>query len=533
MSYQPTYVKNGIYKLQEGSPAKNLILIHGLNGDSSFNESDDHMAAFYETLENEGSISDYTVWTLTYDTFLRPFDLSGRWLAEDLNTLTDYDFSNSIIVGFSMGGLIARTMLCNHFNFKYLITIDTPHHGPTPQLNLLGIPLYQGIFNSSILGTLLVQGIPSLSSGSCSQLAILSNELDIAKRKTSYAFYGIDYRNDAQSAFDGGDWVVSNHSQMGLGLGDVRWRYTWKKTYGEPGENPDYKGIGKPHSVASKPELCREAINLLTLLLEGKEMPARQLEGPEPKEHHETFSASTEKSPIDVRDLSAWYCLTKQGNIQLYLQATCENQSTKPLQIDLNHLIQTRHGDMQFNDGSTTLMLPPKKSVSKLIQKEIEHSELLPEILEIFSIGELKKIPLYFVPITIDEKIAVPNESIWSLDGTNMKATYSYDAENDKTYYRLEGTWSNNTSLVYSLNNSFLNVIIDDNEEPIEPDTDSDIYSWLGGSKVLAIKPNSTTAFCLHFTTYGKNAPHSMSIRIGSSLMPAFEEKILFEEASQ
>jgi pimeloyl-ACP methyl ester carboxylesterase len=529
MSYQPRQIRNGIYKLQEGLSTKNLILIHGLMGDHSFGKGDDHMAALYEYLEADGAISDYTVWTLKYDTIFCPFDLSGRWLAEDLNTLTDYDFSNSIIVGFSMGGLIARTMLCNNFNFKYLITIDTPHHGPTPQLNWLGIPLLQTIIGArlGIWGTFLIQGIPSLAMGSCSQLAILSNELDIAKRKTSYACYGIDYRNDAQSNFDGGDWVVSNHSQMGLLLGDVRWRYTWKKTYCEPGEVPDYKGIGKPHSVASKPELCQEAIKLLTLLLEGNEMPERQLDGPEPKEHHETFSASTEKSPIDIRDLSAWYCLTYKGNIQLYLQATFENQSTKPLQIDINHVLQTRFGDLQFNDGSTNLMLPPKKSISKNIKKEIEYSELLPETLEIFANGELKKIPLYFVPIPIDEKLSVPSESIWSLEGTNMKATYSYDEE--KTYYRLDGSWANNSSLVYSLSNSFITIIIDDNEEPIDPDSDSDIYSWLGGSKALTIKPNSTTAFSLHFTTYGKNIPHSMSIRVGSSLMPTFEEKIIFE----
>jgi pimeloyl-ACP methyl ester carboxylesterase len=138
MANEATKVRNGVYKLKSSSfKDKNLILIHGLNGDGAFNTDADQFKPFYDHIKEFNELDNYNVWTLVYDTWWTPFLYSGSWLYEELIRITDHKFSDAIVVGYSMGGLIARTLTSLGFNYKYLITIDTPHLGPTTGLNLL------------------------------------------------------------------------------------------------------------------------------------------------------------------------------------------------------------------------------------------------------------------------------------------------------------------------------------------------------------------------------------------------------------
>ncbi|MET0403697.1 MAG: hypothetical protein ABW123_14895, partial [Cystobacter sp.] len=207
MAYAPVQVRSGVYQLKEGNKTRNLFLIHGLWGDGAFNADGDQMRAFYEQLESEDAFGDHTVWALSYNTVFMPFDISGAWLAKELKQLEGYDFSNALVVGYSMGGLIARSLISNGFDFKYLVTIDTPHHGPVQKWNTImwGTFLLNPL--TSIVN-MVVHGIDSLIWGSGSHNFIHSSALDKAKRKTSYAFYGIDHQRSAETPFAGDDGVV-------------------------------------------------------------------------------------------------------------------------------------------------------------------------------------------------------------------------------------------------------------------------------------------------------------------------------------
>jgi pimeloyl-ACP methyl ester carboxylesterase len=525
------HVRNGIYQLNNSSTTKHLILIHGLVGDYSFGKDEDHMEAFYDKLDAAGVLEGYSVWSLTYNTVFMPFDVSGKWLAEDMLRLNEYDFTQAIVVGFSMGGLIARTMLCNNFDFKYLVTIDTPHHGPVPGLSFAAIPTLHGIITSlqPFLG-LALQGIPSMVFSSKSQLDIFNHPKDIAKRKGNYAFYAIDYRDNDIDPYHGSDYVVSNHSQLGIDLGDVRWRYIWKKNYTA---NDPEKGIGKPHAVASKPEYCEKVIELLHSLLNGEDMPALALAEPTPTPNGETNTGKQTPPAFEITNVNVWYYMDSEEGTYVYANVEIENRTAKPIELLTNKILLSRIGFFEPKDDAITkIMLPPKQKKTVLLMRYLEYTELLPETIDLFLQGSMVSHPVWFIPMPVNEGVALPTESIWSIESDGLQATKYYNPEEDKTFYKITGTFINNSPLMFFLKEYVLSITPDGASSPVSFDTDSDVYSGIVEGKYLTIAPNTKTAFTLSFYEYYNSNAQTVNMRIGSKALSVFDKTLTLVAAS-
>jgi pimeloyl-ACP methyl ester carboxylesterase len=70
-------------------------------------------------------------WSVNYKTHWRSFADSARDIGAAMHD-EPYDFSHTVFVGFSMGGLVARQMVADGFPCQVLISIATPHQGTAP-----------------------------------------------------------------------------------------------------------------------------------------------------------------------------------------------------------------------------------------------------------------------------------------------------------------------------------------------------------------------------------------------------------------
>ncbi|MEM6478874.1 MAG: alpha/beta hydrolase [Pseudomonadota bacterium] len=115
-------------------------------------------APFTQEQANRGDYADYTrffnalkrrlpgyaCFITAYDTH-QSFHISGVNIANFFKTLGDrYDLTKTIIVGYSMGGLVGRTICMHGLPFAKLYTTCTPHKGVLPYL--LGNIAGQGFF---------------------------------------------------------------------------------------------------------------------------------------------------------------------------------------------------------------------------------------------------------------------------------------------------------------------------------------------------------------------------------------------------
>lgn len=513
--YSPEKVRNGIYSLKTGaSKDKNLILIHGLSGDGSFNKPDNQMKRLYERLEDDGDLTDYNVWALTYNSWWVPFMNSGQWLTEEIKKIEGYNFSQAIVVGYSMGGLIARTMITFGFDFKYLVTIDTPHHGPVTALNwsLWGITLSEFLF-----------GIKSLAWGSPSQQLIDLSPLDKAKRANNYAFYAVDFRNNSKDKYHGNDWVVSTHSQLAMDLGeDICWRMIWNKDYED---NNDVTNIGQPHTSASYPENCEDAIQLIKKLLKGEPMPKRKLNDKTDSSNIQHYEDTIPTLPFIISEPHIWYYYANDGLPYVKFKGKIENTGTKPIKIPLNEIVRSNLGRFYSRDeNSTEIGLTPKSKRDLLLKRNQTNKDLQQEEAEVFLNGKIEKIPVHYLPLPISETSVLPTESIWTLEITNLKATATVDEGG--TDVLLEGVIKNPTPVTFELHNWSINSYINTDTENGNLGVNGDVFSWIAEHRFLTIMPNAETPFKLDCDFSTQQKPSTIRLIIGSKEMPAFDEVI-------
>ncbi|TXH75142.1 MAG: hypothetical protein E6Q88_03650 [Lysobacteraceae bacterium] len=524
--YNPTLVRTGVYKLKEGARDKNLILIHGLHGDGAFNREEDQMRDFYLALlhsDANGSdgadgaspaLADYTVWTLTYNTVLMPFDISGSWLADELKKITDYDFTGAIVVGYSMGGLIGRVLVTKGFNFKYLITIDTPHEGPLEILNAASWFL----FFCPMFATYLVHGIDSLMWGSGSQRLIHDNELDKAKRKTSYAFYATDIRKNKDAKLEGGDDVVPVHSQLSVADGDVRWRAVWEKVY----EDGAWQ-YSEAHSKASRPHNCKDVLDLVRLLLKGEPMPERKIDGTPASAKAQTASVGAGKPPLSVEGWNAWYRLDKHDNAHMRIALQVQNQDAKPFKLPLTQVMHVQGGDVRAIESVAEIMLPPKAVRKLVFAVDRPIKELLPEELEAVSFGERRTLKPLFMPFDVDPAAALPTESCWQA-GLELGAVSASQSEDGYfTEVTVPMTIENPSASVMYLDHEALDIRIDVTDEPF--------YGFVGHSDVrddkrVRLAPGAKTPLTAVVQwPGGVGKPNKVLVRLGGSAMPAAQSE--------
>jgi pimeloyl-ACP methyl ester carboxylesterase len=519
MAYNATKIRNGIYQLKKSDKKdKNIILIHGLSGDSAFNTSSDQMKKFYEHIENDPLIKDYNVWTIVYNTWEIPFYYSGSWLYAEFTKIPDYKFFDAIIVGYSMGGLIARTLAANGFNFKYLITVDTPHLGPSVSINTV-------INIGNLLPPFSIkQGLISLAAGSYSHDFIDKSPLDIQKRAGNYAYYAIDYINDDENNFHGDDWVVPVNSQLALSLGEVKWRYLLKKEFKK--DDPD-KGMGKPHTIAIEPDYCQEAINLLKIILKTGIMPSLSLGEIPSNSTQDLLPNEPYLADVNITDVSMWYFIANNNLPYLKLKATIENKLTKPIAIHLDRLMAGNIGRFYSQDEKNNiLMLTPKSKRALLMKRDQFNSEIQPEIASLFINGVNKELPLYYVPLPLSESSVMPTESIWSLEIKNESA--KMNPKNSKTEIEVNFTIVNPTNLTYNLKTYSIIGKIDSSDNIGDLGINGDVFTWIAENRFKAIQPNADTTVKLFFN-FGNgdnNKPVKFSLTLGSKMIPAVEKEI-------
>lgn len=216
--------------IEQSKAGKNCILLHGWNSSSK------DMERIRLAVSQLAHAAGYKFWMPTYDTNAPFKDNASKLTALFHNTGTD--FSQSLVIGYSMGGVVARSMFLYGFNFRSLVTICTPHLGlapwiPTPTFGTMSIaPWSEDLKNLNI------------------------NTIEAAKRK-DYHFFGIDY-NDIRG-YHADDAVVMLGSAVGANLGNFERAHIHLTYNGLSG--PD------PHSRGMDPNFLNPVLNCINRLL--------------------------------------------------------------------------------------------------------------------------------------------------------------------------------------------------------------------------------------------------------------------------
>ena len=193
----------------------------------------------------------YTFWLPDFPTHFRPFDDTARALSRVLATqqsdgaqvlaAQQSDWENTILVGYSMGGLIARQMVADGFPCRAVVTICAPHDGP-----MFWVPR-------------LSAGPRSLGKRAPQMRALNANPRDIARHR-DYHFFGVTYRD--RFGFHDDDAVVPRASALGEKLGEIGTRRAIELDY-ERGfgrstrSNPHVEGLN-PRTMAPMIDLCAQ-----------------------------------------------------------------------------------------------------------------------------------------------------------------------------------------------------------------------------------------------------------------------------------
>ena len=150
-------------------------------------------------LENElrARIPTARLWRVSYDSHWKPFPQSAREVSARLRA-AGADPARTILVGYSMGGVVARSMVAQGFDARAVVCLCSPHLGPA-----LHIPFGD-------VGSLSLQ----MAAGYLPQLN--ADPRDRARRN-DYFFQSVTFR-DALGEYRH-DRIVSARSASGQGLG--------------------------------------------------------------------------------------------------------------------------------------------------------------------------------------------------------------------------------------------------------------------------------------------------------------------------
>lgn len=217
--------------------AKHCILVHGWAADARA------LFSLRDTLRKLPQAASWSFWDVTYDTSRVPYPQSAQLIVQEMKK-QEFDFSQTLLIGYSMGGLIVRQMVAEGFPCHSLVTICTPHHGPTRWLPL---PM---------------RGARSLARWSHFTRALNRHPRDVAARK-KYHLFAMTYRDSF--GFHQNDGLVSQESALGLHLGEVASRQTMNLKYSVP---ISALMPFDPHWRAMFPQYIKPAVRHIASLLE-------------------------------------------------------------------------------------------------------------------------------------------------------------------------------------------------------------------------------------------------------------------------
>lgn len=195
---------------------KHCLVIHGWASDSTA------LGQFRDTLRALPQAASWRFWDISYDTSWTRFPVSARQILAELQQ-SDFDFSHSILIGYSMGGLVSRQLVALGFPCHALITSCSPHHGP---VRWMPMPY---------------QGLRSIASWSHDIAALNRNARDVSHRDR-YRLYAITY--DDPLGHHEHDGMVPAHSALGNRLGPVALRHKINLKYSRVTTfNPHWRGM--------------------------------------------------------------------------------------------------------------------------------------------------------------------------------------------------------------------------------------------------------------------------------------------------
>ncbi len=182
-------------------------------------------------------------WRGTYDSHWKPFTQSARELMAILLE-EGVEPQNTVLIGYSMGGLVARAMVADGFAARAVITIGTPHLGPAPWMPT---QFYVGD-----------PGSLSIAPRSARLARLNTDPLD-QKARENYHFYALAF-TDA-TGFQAHDRIVTQKSALGAGLEGVGSRHSILLKYPGVAQGCD------PHLRGMDPEFMAVAIEKCADLL--------------------------------------------------------------------------------------------------------------------------------------------------------------------------------------------------------------------------------------------------------------------------
>jgi pimeloyl-ACP methyl ester carboxylesterase len=165
-----------------------------------------------EYLQRAPVAATWNFWDISYDTTWQSFPESARQISSALQK-TGHDFEQTILIGYSMGGLVARQLVADGFSCSQLVTLCTPHHGP---VRWMPVP---------------TRGPRSLAHWNRHARVLDRHPRDVALRE-KYHFFAVTYRDTFGVHHH--DGMVAQSSALGCKLPGVKTRRTVKLKYSVP-----------------------------------------------------------------------------------------------------------------------------------------------------------------------------------------------------------------------------------------------------------------------------------------------------------
>lgn len=174
-----------------------VVILHGFFSDGSAMAA--YEAGIRQFISSPELLEGWRFWRPTFD-YLKPFPEAADQVLEVLDDAESdgEDFTNTILMGYSTGGLVARSMVAKGFKCRNLLTISAPHMG--------------GVW-PALLPT---GGSWAMAPGS-EDLASLGDDTKDQAARDRYEFYGVTYENEHGEKFSD-DGLFSFASQTGAGL---------------------------------------------------------------------------------------------------------------------------------------------------------------------------------------------------------------------------------------------------------------------------------------------------------------------------
>lgn len=211
---------------------RHCVLLHGWNCHSSY------LMPLLEALRAREEARHHTFWLLDFPTHFRPFDDAARGVSRVL-AAQNTDWRDTIFLGYSMGGVVARRLIADGFPCRALVTICAPHDGPARWVPRV------------------TAGPRSLGKRSPQMRALNADARDTLRRR-DYHFFALTYRD--RLGFHDDDAVVPRASALGEHLGEVGTRRVVTVDYGRAlgrsfKNNPHVEGLN-PRTMQPAIELC-------------------------------------------------------------------------------------------------------------------------------------------------------------------------------------------------------------------------------------------------------------------------------------